>query len=146
MIHWQENETRCCVECGGIQSEFNLAHPYDRERVLLLVVQVLLDVEERVKEDMSHLAPLKIPQSDLTWTTKISYFKWNIYVVDIRQLVSVYMRFSLGSSTGNPATTSTKSFYGLPHLGAEGGMGVVFCPQIKTEYGFGDNISNSGCK
>lgn len=42
--------------------------PYHRERVLLLVLQVLLNVEERVKEDVGQLAPLQVTQCDLTWT------------------------------------------------------------------------------
>lgn len=42
-------------------------HPYDRERVPLLVVQVLLDVEESVKEDVGQLAPLEIPQGYLIY-------------------------------------------------------------------------------
>lgn len=44
-----------------------LTHPYDRERVPLLVVQVLLDVEESVKEDMGQFAPLEIPQGYLIY-------------------------------------------------------------------------------
>lgn len=42
-------------------------HPDDREGVLLLVVQVLLDVEERVEEDVGQLAPLEVAQSDPSW-------------------------------------------------------------------------------
>lgn len=44
-----------------------VAHPYDREGVLLLVLQVLLNVEESVKEDVGQLAPFQVPQSNLTW-------------------------------------------------------------------------------
>lgn len=54
----------------NILVELHRTHPDDRERVLLLVVQVLLDVIERVEEDVGHLAPLQVPQSDLTWTEK----------------------------------------------------------------------------
>lgn len=42
------------------------AHPYNREGVLLLVLQVLLNVEESVKEDVGQLAPFQVPQSNLT--------------------------------------------------------------------------------
>lgn len=41
-------------------------HAYDGEGVLLLVLQVLLDVEEGVKEDVGQLAPFQVPQSNLT--------------------------------------------------------------------------------
>lgn len=43
-----------------------ITHAYDREGVLLLVLQVLLNVEEGVKEDVGQLAPFQVPQSDLT--------------------------------------------------------------------------------
>lgn len=46
--------------------KYSLTYPDDRERVPLLVVQVLLDVEEGVKEDVGQLAPLQVPKSDLT--------------------------------------------------------------------------------
>ena len=39
--------------------------PLGGEWIPLLVVQVLLQVEERVEEDGSHLAPLEVPQGDL---------------------------------------------------------------------------------
>lgn len=41
-------------------------HAYDGERVLLLVLQVLLNVEEGVKEDVGQLAPFQVPQGNLT--------------------------------------------------------------------------------
>ena len=43
------------------------SYPHHRERVPLLVVQVLLHVEEGVEEDVAHLAPLQVPQRDVTW-------------------------------------------------------------------------------
>lgn len=42
-----------------------IAHPDNREGVLLLVLQVLLNVEEGVKEDVGQLAPFQVPQSNL---------------------------------------------------------------------------------
>lgn len=51
-------------EAMGLASS---AHPYNREGVLLLVLQVLLNVEECVKEDVGQLAPFQVPQSNLTW-------------------------------------------------------------------------------
>ena len=55
------------VTSGDALSGSNLPYPYSRERVPLLVVQVFLDVEESVEEDVGQLAPLKVPQRDLTW-------------------------------------------------------------------------------
>lgn len=43
-----------------------ITHADDGEGVLLLVLQVLLNVEEGVKEDVGQLAPLQVPQRDLT--------------------------------------------------------------------------------
>lgn len=65
-----------------------IAHPYNREGVLLLVLQVLLNVEESVKEDVGQLAPFQVPQSNLTWkgqtiisnqTGRWANTRWNLH-------------------------------------------------------------------
>lgn len=50
-------------------------YPYDGERVLLLVVQVLLNVEERVEEDVGQLAPFEVPQCDPPCTGENQHFR-----------------------------------------------------------------------
>lgn len=70
---WRRKQVMILPSCPlGVQT-----HPDDREGVLLLVVQVLLDVEERVEEDVGQLALFEVAQSDPSWRDKKKQNKQN---------------------------------------------------------------------
>ena len=71
---------------GGVVARFRIGIALRGEGIALLVVQVLLDVEERVEEDVGQLASFQVPQGDLTWTGQIDIYGYKS---------TIYKMFSL---------------------------------------------------
>ena len=74
-----------CTDLVSIFVEVSLR----RERVPLLVVEVLLEVEESVKKDGGHAAPLEVTHGNsigILWYNHVQHLKSKIWLNRLKQI------------------------------------------------------------